>query len=535
MRIWAAVGQRLFMKRFPQFPLSLGGGLNREPFMEKIKQQRVLSLVRCVGLLLFSALWLRSAWVSDDAFITFRSVEFTWNGFGPRWNLAERVQAYSHPLWFGLLVGVRSLTSDLFLGTLTLSLLFSLATVALLLWRLKTPTSVVAVVVLVCSSKSFIEFSSSGLENPLCHLLVLLIFLLALGSGPTAPRWRGLALGALLSMVALCRIDLLVLIGPLIGFMLWRERSKAAVFGFILGLTPLVTWEAWSLFYYGDLVPNTACAKVNHVLPLSVRWVHAADYFRSSLVLDYLTIPVVLVSCLAGLWRGGARRHISAGVLLYFLYLGWIPGDFMAGRMQSTPFLVAVALIPNLPPFRTYWAVVLVGLVLLVSLANPRSPLRLNRLVSVDDVGDLADERAHYCCDRSQKDLRPEPWNGLPPKVLVGWGGGITYETGPSAHFVDLLALSDPLLARLPVITRPGGRFRPGHLSRVIPDGYLESLRTGENEIQDPAVAALWDDVRVATRGSLTDLRRLRAIGGTVLCGRAHRDAVMARNVSDQP
>jgi arabinofuranosyltransferase len=301
------------------------------------------------------------------------------------------------------------------------------------------------------------------------------------------------------------------------------------VLGFALGLIPLVSWEFWSVFYYGDLVPNTACAKVNHVLPLSVRLGHAVDYFRLSLILDYLTIPAILVATLGGLWRGGAQRHLSAGVLLYFLYLGWIPGDFMAGRMQSTPFLVAVALVPTLPPLRKSWALALAAVVVALSLANPRSPIRPDRLVSVDDIGDLADERAHYCCGRSQKDLRPEPWNGLPPEVLVGWGGGITYETGPSTHFVDRLALSDPLLSRLPIVTKLGGRFRPGHLSRVLPDGYLESLQTGENRIQDPAIAALWDDVRVATRDPLTDLRRLRAIGGTILCGRAHRDAVMPR------
>jgi len=509
---------------------SPGGGVsNLELFMEEPKKNRDLRWVRVIGLLLFAAVWMRSAWISDDALITFRSVEFTWEGLGPRWNLGERVQAYSHPLWFGLLIVVRGLTSNLYAGTLVLSLLASLATVGVLLWRLESRASVAAVTALVCASKSFVEFSSGGLENPLSHLLVLLLFLLTLGSGPTVPRWRGMALGGLLSMVALCRIDLLVLIAPLVLFMLWRERSRSVALGFALGLVPLVSWEFWSLFYYGDLVPNTACAKVNHVLPLSVRLTHAVDYFRLSLILDHLTIPAILVASLGGLWRGGAQRHLSVGILLYFLYLGWIPGDFMAGRMQSAPFLLAVALVSTLRPLRKSWVLSLAGIAVALSLANPRSPIRPDRLVSVDDIGDLADERAHYCCGRSQKDLRPEPWNGLPPEVLVGWGGGITYETGPSTHFVDRLALSDPLLSRLPVVTKLGGRFRPGHLSREIPDGYLESLQTGENRIQDPAIAALWDDVRAATRDPLADPLRLRSIRGTVLCGRAHRDAVMPR------
>jgi len=488
-----------------------------------------LRWARGSGLLLFVGLWLSSAWVSDDAFISFRSVEFVFDGLGPRWNLAERVQAYSHPLWFFLLVAVRGLSADLFSGVLVLSLAVSVATVALLLWRTQGWVTVVAVTALVCASKSFVEFSSSGLENPLCHLLVVLLFLLALGSGPTDPWRRGASLGGLLAALALCRIDLLVLAAPVAVSMLWRARSTPVFRGLLVGLVPLFAWEVWSLFYYGDFLPNTACAKVNHVLPLSVRFAHASDYFQSSLGFDYVTIPAILLASLAGLWRGGVHRQMSVGVLLYVAYVGWIPGDFMAGRMQSTPFVVAAAMLATSPPIRRSWVVAIAAVVLCASLANPRSPIRPDRLVSVEGVGDLADERAHSCCERSQKEVRPERWNGLKPQVVVGWGGSITYETGPSTHFVDRYALSDPLLSRVPVVSKPRARFRPGHLDRAVPDGYLESLETGTNLITDPAIAALWDDVRVATRAPLSDRRRWRAIAGTMMCGRAHRNAVLNR------
>jgi arabinofuranosyltransferase len=44
-----------------------------------------------------------SAWLSDDALITVRSVLNLISGYGPSFNLDERVQSFTHPLWFLLL------------------------------------------------------------------------------------------------------------------------------------------------------------------------------------------------------------------------------------------------------------------------------------------------------------------------------------------------------------------------------------------------------------------------------------------------
>ena len=48
--------------------------------------------------LAFAVVLVTSAWLCDDAYITFRTVENTVEGFGPRWNVIERVQTYTHPL-----------------------------------------------------------------------------------------------------------------------------------------------------------------------------------------------------------------------------------------------------------------------------------------------------------------------------------------------------------------------------------------------------------------------------------------------------
>ena len=44
----------------------------------------------------------RTAWLSDDAYISFRAADNILNGYGPVWNVGERVQAFTHPLWLAI-------------------------------------------------------------------------------------------------------------------------------------------------------------------------------------------------------------------------------------------------------------------------------------------------------------------------------------------------------------------------------------------------------------------------------------------------
>lgn len=60
--------------------------------------------------IVFLAIVVNVSWMSDDALITMRHVLNFVNGYGPVFNIGERVQAYTHPLWFILI----SLLSFLF-------------------------------------------------------------------------------------------------------------------------------------------------------------------------------------------------------------------------------------------------------------------------------------------------------------------------------------------------------------------------------------------------------------------------------------
>src|SRR5262245_46151551 len=66
-----------------------------------------------------------AAWLSDDSYITLRVIDNFWNGYGLRWNVIERVQVFTHPLWLLVLGALYGLTREAYWTTLVLSLVLS--------------------------------------------------------------------------------------------------------------------------------------------------------------------------------------------------------------------------------------------------------------------------------------------------------------------------------------------------------------------------------------------------------------------------
>ena len=48
-------------------------------------------------LAMFVVVLIRTAWLSDDSFINFRTIDNFLHGYGLRWNVAERVQSFTDP------------------------------------------------------------------------------------------------------------------------------------------------------------------------------------------------------------------------------------------------------------------------------------------------------------------------------------------------------------------------------------------------------------------------------------------------------
>lgn len=64
-------------------------------------------------------------WNSEDAFISFRVVDNLISGYGPVYNIDERVEAYTHPLWIAILSLSAKITKSIELSAVWLGLIFS--------------------------------------------------------------------------------------------------------------------------------------------------------------------------------------------------------------------------------------------------------------------------------------------------------------------------------------------------------------------------------------------------------------------------
>lgn len=484
---------------------------------------RIASRASWAVLAVLLALILAPAWVCDDAYITMRTVDNAVNGFGLRWNVAERVQTYTHPLWMISLIPAYWLTGDAYISLIVLSVAASVAA-ALILYRVAgTPTAGVVGLGLACLSKSFTDYSTSGLENPLAHVLV---------ATAVATLWsdraKDVSLFLLGSLVALTRLDLALLLAPAL-LMVIVQRRWSVLRAVTVGALPVLGWEVFSLFYYGYPFPNTAYAKLNTGLPSGELARQGLEYLADSFLRDPITLMTCTVAVVLGAVRPTRRSTpIAAGIALYLLYIVRIGGDYMSGRFLSVPFLCAVLLIcgpdwKTSPWLRRYAVAILavVGVLAMAArLAWPDSD-RLRGWLLPGQVPRIADARGGVVTLGTvwtDRDIR-NSWADMGRRLrrehrsrVLKWGavGFVGFFGGPQIHILDGLALGDPLLARLPIV-RP---WWPGHYIRREPEGYEETLASGSMALKDPHLAAYYSVLREVTRENLFSWHRLSAVIG---------------------
>ena len=81
----------------------------------------VLRAVQFVTSLLLFLMLILTAYVCDDAYITFRSIDNLLNGFGLTFNPTERVLAFTNPLWAFAHVPLAYFSGEFFYTTIFLS------------------------------------------------------------------------------------------------------------------------------------------------------------------------------------------------------------------------------------------------------------------------------------------------------------------------------------------------------------------------------------------------------------------------------
>lgn len=482
---------------------------------------------------------LRDAWVGDDVFITLRTVK-QWVMRGELgWNPHERVQAYTHPLWMMLLAAGYAITREPYYTTLVLSVLCSGAAIGVVIGKSQQRLGSVLFLALLINSRAFVDYSTSGLENPLTHLLCASTFVFYTRPNfalAQTRRWpehgrRVLLVSFLTALAMVNRLDTVLLVAPMAAWTAVEAlraglKLRTAIFAVLIGALPILAWEAFSLVYYGSLVPNTALAKLNTQIPSGELFFQGLNYLYESLTADHLTLVAILGGLSLPLATGQARNFaVVAGSALYTLYLLKIGGDFMSGRFLTPPFFLTAALLTQVRGLTPGITAGVAAMATLLNLSSPRTTIPLGPPQApfgrIDHRG-IADERGFYMNgaglnrmnrhnDAPHRSSRYDGENMDPKKVHVrGALGYVGFHASLDTYIVDHWALTDALVARLPAIYHP--KWRIGHFSRALPAGYTETIEHQEDRLHNRHIAQYYSHLQRITKGPLWSKERWASI-----------------------
>lgn len=308
-------------------------------------------------------------WTSEDAFIYYRIVENLLGGHGPVFNVGERVEAYTSPLWLAALALGRALVPasapiewvGVVLGILLSGAgLLAAAWAARELWapssghgaRTQAAVGLPLGALVLVALPPFWDYATSGLETALAFAWLGASFLglvtlgLRQGHGVAGPRRRVRAahpLAVAIGLGPLVRPDLvvftLIFLVTLVVVEHPRSPWRAARLVAIALAIPLA-YQLFRMGYFGALVPSTALAKEAGVSFWGRGWEYLLN-FVSPYVLWVPLAALLSYAAAAALrrWRGGepirallVAAPVIAG-LLHALYVVRVGGDYMHARL----------------------------------------------------------------------------------------------------------------------------------------------------------------------------------------------------------
>jgi arabinofuranosyltransferase len=465
-------------------------------------------------------------WVTDDAFITFRSVLNFINGDGLVFNIGERVQSYTHPLWFLILSFFGFFDTNLYFLSIVMGTVFTglflFFMYKLYIEKLNYKMGFIVILILYFNSDIFLQFSTSGLENSLTNLLIILIyyFFFSFYNDLDKNHYKIFIVSFLISLLLLNRLDQLFMLLPLMCYLFLKDFKY-----FIFGLFPIISWHIFSLIYYGFLFPNTKYAKIGGKSLLEN--LHSGtNYLIDSIqsdILFFFFLFIILTLSLFIVVKNFRKEIeykniiilISLGIIFQLVYIIILAGgDFMRGRFFISILVLSTILFGFLRIKLNY---LIIGTIFIFSFISYNIGFKENFIFKT--LG-LTNERNYY---KNYLALNLQPYNNYSfhswgvsgqelnknnQKVIIGVNGQRGYWI-KEKKLIDLVGLTDAFIARTPI----EDSTRVGHFKHKIPNEYFHILDGNiVNNWEDKELEDLYLNINIVIKEEIFSIKRLNAM-----------------------
>ncbi len=460
------------------------------------------------------------SWVSEDAFITLRHVKNFLNGYGPVYNPGERVEGFSHVLWFYIIVFFKSLGLTYKASVILPSFFLSFGALYIMLFKIKYKNGFNLTLPILFSSSAFIDFSTGGLETPLSFFLIALFSKFILEDKLIASPMKS---GIISGLLILTRPDFGVFYVFLLLYLTYLKikgainYKKLSLF-FISAFIPNLIYEVFRMGYYGALFPNPFYTKSAIGSNFSYGLQYLTDFLEGNL--SGLILIFVIVSFIISFIK---RKRLSNRLILLLLGIIHIffvirgGGDFMHGRFLLPGFLL-ISLSSGgfeyLFTGKRVKFITTISILIIFFIGLNTKPIQ--KRGKIYNKYGISDERySYYKNDKIPlKYIFNENlifmWKNIginyhnlsqsfnkPIKIAYKNVGFLGFYAGKRVYVLDRLGLTDPVVSRINIKVRG----RPGH-EKHSPFAYLvyKKLTFGDTPFM------LWNKYAKTKFGILWDL-----------------------------
>lgn len=389
--------------------------------------------------------------LEDDSLISVQYASRFLHGHGLTWSVGRPVEGYSNLLWVLSIAFLGAFGVDLVVALRVLGILgMAVAALAAMWWfrpgRVGSLLPMLATGLAFACSGSVAVWAVGGLEQPLLVALVALgaVQVLTMLYTSRPARSALLMTGLCFGLAALTRPDGL-LFGVVAGAMLLavgrfrRDAWRNAALLFAIPIALVAGQVLFRVLYYGDVVPNSAYAKV---VLTPARLQAGYRYVRDGLW-PMVGLMVPALAAIVVRWRSQCRRvsYLALSLMSWLAYVVFIGGDIFPGRRHLVVGVWFAAVLAGecwswfaVRPTRTWrvagWFLAGLSVALLAYGQTTWDP----------QVTAARSERWEYDCKAAARTLR-QAYAPAQPLTAVTAAGCMPYFSGfPS---LDLLGLND--------------------------------------------------------------------------------------------